>query len=276
MKTTVASWTLIGIAALVAGPIAGRLVGGVPAPDGGPDATMLVNDALSAGISRTFAAMIIAGAMGLLTARVSSVRAGLLAAGAVLVWPAWTSARVEGLLQSAQSGDPFVPLAVEGLVLGGIAVAICIAMALVQPASPDHESDGARGGVHFRKDAMIGLVTAIVVGGVAAWLIAREGLKGQTLAAGAIASIAACTVGRIVAGGAPVAVFVAGLGVLAVASPALGATIDGSDALARSFSNDLFPLARIAPLDWIAGAFLGAPIGLAWGASMLEKKAHEA
>jgi len=40
-----------------------------------------------------------------------------------------------------------------------------------------------------------------------------------------------------------------------------------------AIGGDLFTLAMPMPLDWLAGAFWGIPIGLSWAESMVEKPA---
>ena len=63
---------------------------------------------------------------------------------------------------------------------------------------------------------------------------------------------------------------------VSVLGPAAGAILQGSDIVEASYANGLFPLARITPLHWLAGVWMGAPLGGAWAASMLEKKSEAA
>ncbi len=264
-------WALIAIALLVVGPIVGRVVGEVRSPTGGPDATMLVSDSLSRSIGATLVAMAAASFMGVLGARLVSVKTGMFVAGAVLIWPAFTSAAVAGVIRESQSAGPLWRLALEGLLLGAIAVGATV---LISRAGSRHEGEDEVAAPLGSAETAIVIGAAALVGGVAAWVVAREGLKGQTFAAGAIAGVAAGVVGRVAAHQAAMAAYMVGMAVLAAAGPALAAGIDGGDIVGETYANTLIPLGWLAPLDWIGGAFFGLPLGITWGASMLEKRGH--
>jgi hypothetical protein len=62
---------------------------------------------------------------------------------------------------------------------------------------------------------------------------------------------------------------VAALGVLA---PLTGWF--SGDAVAAARMGTLFPLATVTPLHWAAGGLFGVPMGVAWAASMMEKKSE--
>ena len=69
----------------------------------------------------------------------------------------------------------------------------------------------------------------------------------------------------------------AAIAILASGSPLIASFIHGSpEQLVRAaLAGKLFVLARPLPLDWLAGAFIGAPIGLVWAASMVDKHGAE-
>ena len=43
-----------------------------------------------------------------------------------------------------------------------------------------------------------------------------------------------------------------------------------------AFANQMLTLANPAPLDWFAGALLGAPIGMSWAGSLVHKRLADA
>ncbi len=271
----VVRWIAIAIAALLVGPLTALIVGAVRAPDGGPDATMLLSGSIVIGVLATLAALVIAGATGAAAARVLGVRTGYLVTGIVLIWSDFASGTVQGVLVWTQDGGALWRLATEGFVLGTAAIAM--AWVINQVGKKEDESElGAGRGAESRSKAstMLAMAAMIVVGGVVAYLVAREGLKGQTLAAAAIGALAGATVASVVGHGVSSVWFFAGMAALAVVGPALGAVLQGGEAVARAYANELFPLAWMSPLDWVAGAFLGIPVGMVWGGSMLEKRAE--
>jgi hypothetical protein len=119
---------------------------------------------------------------------------------------------------------------------------------------------------------VIGFGLAIVLAAGATWVVAQETIKGQTFAAAIAAGLLGTFGGRLISSRASIGVFVAAIAVLAAVSPAAATFYHSSDpALVRaSLAGSLFPPARLMPLDWIAGAFVGIPMGLNLAASMGE------
>jgi hypothetical protein len=120
-----------------------------------------------------------------------------------------------------------------------------------------------------------GLAAGVVAAGVAGWLFAPESLKGQTFAAaaagGMFGALALKMAARTVK---PLWVFV-GVAVLACAGPAVAAVYYGTGTgivrpVYAGLHGGVLPLVRILPLDWLAGALVGVPIGLSWGGAMTE------
>ena len=95
-------------------------------------------------------------------------------------------------------------------------------------------------------------------------------------AAATVGALVATVVGRVIDARTPTWSYVAVISVLGVASPVSAGLIHGSEIVTASYSGDLLPLAHMAPLDWIAGAFLGVPLGSAWAASMIERSTSDA
>jgi len=286
-------WTLLLGALFALGPIAGHLVNTLHAADGGADATPLVSTSPVRGVFIAAVVMLLALAVGVTGGRIFGPRLGLRTAGFVLAWAAWLTGTVDAILRQSQSRAPMWTLALEGLIVGVMALVVFVlVVALARPHNEHEQAEFAMTGKDplttvtrdLRKlastGALVGLVGAIIAGGIVAWIIAFEPLKGQTVMAAFFGGIAAAAVGRLAASmvgqDAPVMVYFIAIVVLAIASPASAALVhsSGDQLLDASYAGTMFALGHILPLDWLAGGMLGVPIGLAWVGSMIER--HEA
>lgn len=292
-------WAIYMIAMLVVGPLAAAPLAALRDASGGHEATVLVSTSLVWGVVAGLIPLAAAAAVGLLSARFIGPRHGMIAAGLVLAWAAWRSASIDGLMRATRDGSAVVPLAIEGAVLGVLGVLIGTLIWAVgrEPGRQDHAtatpgsattpnanpfqsalrllSETAGGG----GAALASLAAGVVAGGMVAWLIAQEPLKGQTIAAALLAGIAAGGFGRAVAPRAeappsPVPALLA-MALLATLGPlsALLMTGAGPRLVGAAIQGSIFPLAMPMPLDWLAGAFWGIPIGLSWADSMVDKPA---
>lgn len=268
MKQTVIQWIVLAVAALVAGPIAGRLVGMSHAADGAVNATALISESPAISIALYAAAFLIAGAVGVAGARFTTAGVALASTGIVLAWVAWRTARVEEVLRLTHSPSVFRTLAIEGLLLGVIGVAVAAMIVKVARKSAKEESDGL-----FSGHTLAGVGAGVLAGAIVGWAIARSDASGQAFAAAIGSGIAAATIGRIVSMRTPIVAFVVVGAILAVGGPALGAVMNGSDAVRAAYAGSLVPLARLMPIDWIAGVLIGVPIGASWAAAMVHKHA---
>lgn len=266
MRNALVKWILILAALLLVGPVCGWLMAGVHGVDGSHQATALVSHKPLVGVVRTIAAIALAGAIGLVASRQCGLGVGLFCAGLATVWAAGNSGTVVGILNATRDAGVLVPLAINGAgvaVLGSAVIfAICragqakSATKLPEPSALTVES-------------LYAIAAALLAGGFAAWFIAREGSKGQTIAAAAGAGAIGATVARVVAPDAARWVVASAPLLLGVIGP-IGARFVHKDGLLDdAFRNSLFALARPAPLDWLAGVLLGAPLGLSWAASIL-------
>lgn len=298
-------WMLPLIALLAIGPLAWLMTGPLRGPDGGHETTLLLSSTPVLGLIRGVVALMLAGVTGLATARLIGSHYGLFSAGLVLAWAAWGTGSLDGVAR-AQTGlgitpapSPsafFVKLALEGAVLAPIAAVW--AWAIVRfartpvPTTPGADQSHATGSdgqgqqaghsVHPEPttlrdtSAAVGLVAAMAAGALFGWLVAQESLKGQTIAAASFAGLFGAVAGRLTAVRICAAVFVLGVGLLGVVGPISALVVGGSGsaksvgALEAAASGLAFNLARPMPLDWLAGAFIGAPIGLSWAMSMID------
>lgn len=270
MKQTIINWAVFGVAALIAGPLAGRLVEMASPVNGASDPTALLSSSPVVSVALYAAAFAIACVVGVVAARLTQVGVALSAAGIVLAWAAWRTERVEEVFRFGHQGGAFWTLAIEGLLMaaGGIIVGACILKASEKLSQDKHEFDGLFSGQSFA-----GLGAGLFAGAMAAWAIARSDAVGQTFAAAVAAGIAAAVVGRIVSVRAPLLAFVAAGSLLAFAGPAVGAVMNSGDAVRAAYSGTLVPIARVMPIDWIAGILIGVPIGASWAAAMVHKHA---
>lgn len=286
MRQATLRWTCYLLALLVLGPIAGSLVAGLRAADGGYNATALISTSPIKGIFLTIIALAIAAAAGLAAARLTTARAGLTTAGLTLVWAAWRSAEVEQIIRAAHATTPMWALAIEGAIW--VAAAAVIAAAIERIGGLDHTNpawtgrehqgdrppplsltESIRATVHISPAAF---AAAVAAGGVAAWLVAAQGLKGQTVAAGVVAGLAAAAIGRAIdTKAAAPAFFLPGI-VVALVSPVAGVVLAQGSIVDATYAGTLAPIARVAPLDWAAGWLLGVPMGLGWATSLVSER----
>jgi len=267
MVKVVIRWLALGAAVFIAGPVAASLLDAVPGPEGADDATALLSASPLQSVIATLGALLVALLVGGIAAKITTHRLGLFVAGVTLTWPAMVSGSTEEMIRLAQGSGPLWLLAIEGGLLGGLGVLIAfvITHAKVAADEPGPEEDSLR-------DDLTALVVVVAVGAVVAWLFAREGTKGQTVAAVGLAALAGATVARVVAPRCRYEALLGGMAILAAGGPVVGLALQGGEALVQSYANELTPLARPAPLAWLAGAFMGIPVGTTWASSMLESR----
>ena len=165
----IARWGMLLGALLVVGPALGWAQSAfVVSGDGGPAATALVSNSVVVGVLLTVAIFAVAGAFGVVTARLCGARFGLVGAGFVLLGPAWTSGTMMDLLRWADGAGTMFRLAAEGVLVGGLG-AVCAA-AIARAGKAD-EHDGAES--PLSPSGVLGLSVAIAAGAAAAWLFAR-------------------------------------------------------------------------------------------------------
>jgi hypothetical protein len=271
MKSAVIRWSVVAVAALVVGPVAGWLTGMLRAPDGGTDATALLSTSPVLGLACTLAAILIAVLYGHLAAKLLNFKWGMLCAGLIVAWAAWQSGRADAIIRRVQGPSALWALAAEGLVYGVIGV---IATWFITRAS-DPRAAGVDGDEGMKQDSMKAAGVAVLAGAVAAWGVARSEMVGQTFAAAITAGVAGTLVGRIVGHRACVPASMLALPVLAGVSPVIAALMHGPNTLEVMYHGNLFAPARIMPLDWLAGMFIGVAVGVSWAGSMVEKHAPD-
>ena len=268
------------VALLVLGPIAGWLTYSLHGPDGGPETTLLLCNPVSKGLIAGVGVLAIAAAIGVFGAWANEPRNGLTAAGLVMAWGAWGLGRVDLVLGRVQNGSAMYMIAAEGVFVGVLSVLAATAIFKVKPrswpkrAETHHHHLEPEPGRLLDSSMPVAFCVALVAAAILGSLIAADTLKGQAFAAAVVAGLGAAAAGRVTSQRVSGAVFVAAVAVLAIAGPAIAVqwhpSMLGPVKAARA--GTLFALAKPLPLDWMAGAFCGVPIGLAWAASMVERK----
>lgn len=286
MLNVLVRWAIPLSALFILGPLAAALIAGLRAPDGGGQVSLLLSTTPMQGVLGGLAALGLALLAGVLGARFIEQRSGLMAAGLVLAWAAWNTGRIDRVLAISPARSALFTLAVESALFGLLAVGVALVILKVPTRMPRFIAAGDTTRVLGDKThheptrlidptAALALAAAIVGAAVGAWFVASAMLKGQTFAAAVVAGLLAAAAGRLASQRVTPAWFFLGLVLVAIAGPVI-ATFMHAGTLGptrAAFAGRLFPLARLMPLDWIAGAFVGVPLGLWWAGSMIEK--HE-
>lgn len=267
-------WAVPLVALLVIGPLAGMLTASLRASDGSGAATLLLNNSPAMGLLCGLGVVALAALAGVAATRLIGFRHGLFCAGLVLAWAAWGTTTVDAVIRRERSASALWILAVEAALLGLAGVALAFFLWRLAADRPPVEVSRSADEAD-KLGWLFGLVVCIVIGGIGAWLVARTTMKGQAVAAAVAAGTLGAMAGRLMAHRAHALVFVAAIAALGVAGPAVAAVLPGGGegVVRAAYAGTLFPLGRSLPLDWLAGAFLGIPLGLSWAASMTEMKA---
>lgn len=273
MVQSLLRWILPLTGLLLVGPLEWLCTSWLRLEDGSESATLLVSSTPVRGLVFGVLAIGLATLVGLAASRLINASYGLFSAGLTLAWAAWGTGTIDEIARRTQSGDFLPRLAIEGAVVGllglGSAWLIiragrshpCSASDLHDPELPNPWPSRAKA-----------FVACLLVAGVVGWLMAPESLKGQTFAAAAAAGMLGAMIGKMTARTATPLVAFAVVAVLAFAGPVAAAAYygTGSSLIRPVYDGSLLPIARIMPLDWLAGALVGIPIGLSWGVSMTE------
>ncbi len=277
MVKNVLRWVMVLLALLVVGPIAGMMVVGLQTRTGlqGPPLLLASNPGL--GLAFLVAIMALAAALGSVTARFIGRGYGMGVAGVVVGWAAIRSATFDDLLRDFDGHPPFARLALEGLLAG--LLSLLVALAIDKSAGSSHQPTAETGMRRATRSHMTWspVGTGAIAAALVTWIVAYQSLKGQTIAAGVFAGIVAAGVTQVLTNAqrgnvARLTPFIT-ITVLATLAPIVVMLIPGGPNLAvAAYSGKMPPLGRVMPLDWIAGAFMGFPVGLGWARSILASR----
>ena len=254
----------LAVAFAAIGPVAGLLVGSLRGEDGGTHATLLVGQSPIIGLISGILAFAFAAGAGAIGSKAAGLNVGFVCAGLVLSWAAWLSGRLDTIVAVTRE-SPLQPLILEGVVVAALIGGIAWVVRRFSIDDPDTETEAGLTGV------LVALVAGLALSGTAAWVIAIEPLKGQTIGAAFVAGIIGAASARLVFLRLPGWTVVAIPAVLAVLGP-LSAQVLAGDVVDAVYDRTLFRLGWLTPLDWAAGALVGIPIGLAWTDNVVQQQ----
>jgi hypothetical protein len=268
------------------GPIVARATGALRSPSGSTEVSLLYCDSPLVGLAAGVLALAVAAAVGLLGARLLSARFGFGVTSLILAWAAWRTGTVPGVVRDAATHGSsaqavMTTFALEALLVGAPGLALAWALyrfgrpshGFKDPA-PRHEPAPA-----FSLSTLATFAAALVGGALGIWFVGVEPLKGQAIAAavtagivGGLAAEAAASISKRSA--VPVVVFAA-MATLGVLAPLVAVLLHGSRLDALIYTGRVPSYAVALPLDHLAGAFLGVPLGISWARSLMEKSVSE-
>ena len=253
----------LALAFAALGPIAGLFVGALPGVDGGTQATLLIGQSPIAGLIAGIAAFGVAAVAGGIGSKAAGLNVGLACAGLTLSWAAWLSGRLDEIVLVSRV-SPMPGLVIEGLFVMLLLAGVLYIVRRYSISEPDPESEGGASAI------AISLTIGLAMSAVAAWLLAVEPLKGQTIGAAFVAGLVGAATARLVFLRLPGWTAAAIPAALAILGPLATHAIAG-DVVADVFDRSLFRLGWLLPLDWAAGALTGIPIGLAWTDNVVQQ-----
>lgn len=275
-------WTFILAVLLGIAPFAARVASPLRGPEGSLETTLLTSTDAGRGLASLAVVALVAGAVGSLGSRVFSRDVGLAVAGLSFAWLAWRCGLPEPMVRVRRGADFFGMLAIESVLAGaaGLVVAGCIGLAARERTRGDRAGLYAAlvGDGEDRRRvvaaALLAVVASAIGAEVVAYLLAFESIKGQAVAAALGAGIAAGAVSLVLGLGMGVRVGVlppfVGMLLAAGAAPLIARVKHGGGIVDAALALRLFDAARLAPLDWTTGAFLGIPVGWGWATSLAE------
>ncbi len=274
MRQGITRWTIYLLALCIVGPAAGAMLETLRGADGSHAASPLFCTNPGMGMLAGLAAVGLALVMGLLASKFVNVAAGFSAAGIVMAWAAWKTGDIDGMIRTSQSGGPLLSQALEGAVFGVLGAGLGwmiwragVAAEKGQSLVPDAK---------LVRGLSTTLPVAVIAGAAAAWFIGISPMKGQAVFGAIGAGVIGAAAARLMDMEVSLPSLMLPIVALAVLGPLSGYAMaggGGAQVVHAAYKGSLFPLANITALDWIAGALLGIPLGVAWAGSMVEKRA---
>lgn len=237
---------------------------------------------------RAVVAVVIAGAFGVLAAKLKTTRHALFVTGATLAWCALSCGDVAGAMRAGAGGaggGGLWMLAIEGAVLGAVVVGVVYVISKMGGGAaakrdrldlPPAAHAGSPRAQHVEMTGAeigFGVVLAMAAAFGGAWLVAATNLPGQTFAAAIVGAIAAGLVTSMLQKQGPAWVMVASVVVLGAIAPAIAAVMmkgQTESAFIEAWNaGKVIAPAKVLPLAWVAGALIGLPLGSMWGSSLV-------
>ncbi|MEN1705480.1 MAG: hypothetical protein AAGJ54_08225 [Planctomycetota bacterium] len=277
IKQTV-KWIILLAALLAVGPAVAMLVAGLQGPAGGDETTLLWNTQMTEGLIAAVAVLAAMYVCGLAGGVLVDKENGGQAAGLIAIWAAMRTGNLGDLWRVTETGAGGVVglLFLESLLL----VAAAFPLVLWLQADRKNPIEVAKG-IATTRAGLVSVAAAAVAALIVSFILVFTPLRGQALGGAIGGAIAGAVAARAAAvalgapsdprGAAAIGALVACLLAPAVAAlrPGLGGLHDAS------LAGTLTGPAAIQPLDWIAAALIGAPIGVGWAASLFEQSEDE-
>lgn len=286
-------WVVIILSVLVVGPICSHPFLRLMDADGGRAVTMLISGDTLRGLLAGLAVLGGTAIVAAIGAYCCSAGVSFASASFVLAWGAWRTTDADTLIRRTRSGQDLVWIAIESLVLM-LAMMLCAMMVMAITRARTRSENAPKNTVRGvwqmllsseQRDPGSAMVTASVVGvtslavGLVVSIACVSTLKGQAVFATFVGGIAAGWGAQLVARAmhctpSPTLVML-GFVLPAVAGPLVAKVMHGDTVTAALFAGQLFPLARVMPFDWAAGAMMGVPVGLSWAGAMIDQRAAD-
>lgn len=275
MNKVLLRWLLPTLALLVFGPLIAWPVGLLRDGIGSADASLFLSNAPMLGVLAVALLIVVAGGGGAVTARLTAPGTGRTFVGLCAAWAMLRTGDSWDMLM-AHGGGVVVPWTIEAIVVAGASVVLMVMLML---GGGSH--DRGRLVEDFRAamlggKAATGILIGVVAGGIAAWLVAMDGGRGQALMGGVFGGVLAAVGVQLAAQDlspdrARLRAWAAVL-VLMVLSPLSLLVLPGAGAIADGArAGTLVGPGLVTPLAWVVGIFLGVPTGLSWVGSVAEK-----
>lgn len=249
----------LAIAALLGG-MAARFAAG---PRGTSTAVLSVASSPGTAIAAVGAFVVALTALAVVVSRLVNSAVGLFVFG---VGIAVFSMRCGAIADAILNGAPALTIALETLVWSAVLLGVTFVLFRVGGRLPDipEQEPLVRGAIANR--ALVGCAAAIVAP-IAVWLILRNDLKGQAIAAAVIAGMLTGLFGRLWAPRAqPVLLPAAALVAIGVAQLVAAVRLEGP--ILEVFDRGLLPRVLAAlPMDVAGGVAAGVAMGLGWARS---------
>jgi len=254
----------LAVAFAVVGPVAGLFVGSLRGTDGGTQATLLVGQSPVVGLVAGVFAFGFAAVAGAVGSRAAGLNIGLGCAGLVLSWAAWLSGRLDEIVAVSRH-SPLPALILEGLCVAIMLGGVVWVVRRFSSDDPDPKTEVGASAI------AVALTAGLAISATAAWVVAIEPLKGQTIGAAFVAGLVGAATARLVFLRLPGWTAVCIPAALVVLGPLATQAMAG-DVVDAVFEGTLFRLGWLMPMDWAAGALLGIPIGLAWTDGVVQQQ----
>jgi hypothetical protein len=285
MLTSVMKWTLYLFAALMLGPIVAQLLRGLNDSTGGHAVSLLSNTSPVSGVIAGVITLLVAGVLGVVGSRACGTACGMLMAGLVTGWPAWSLGRLWDFAYLPDPRPPMMLFAFENFLV--MVPACIISIACMKAGRIRREWDrgnlfateSVRGELPDMKLILASIGLATIASFLATMFVAVSPLKGQTIAGAVAGGMAAGLVSQQVVAArrsllTPLAPMI-GMTLVAVLSPVIASIIHGSQLATAISAGKVIGIARPLSLEWVTGAFLGVSAGLSWTAGAVDHRASE-